>query len=267
MVRRPNAANSSRFRLSYSRTIFFLFLFFFLTRWNTARKKIQFPRVKRSSSDREAYARVNVIAATRVRVEIMMERRGGGRNSAEWWKITSRGQNSKDRVGDILIIIKRKSWEQANIDVGQRNSCNIENWPTFGATFLGWEPRVGWVLWARAVRVAEVIASPLTSGISKASVDHRRSLLGLASWDCERNRRNRHHAAVASSVELPIVMRRARLGESLRRGWSSRLVQSVRALVLLAHPINDEHDDQYRAEEAYHGAADHSWKQEIFYIG
>jgi len=57
-------------------------------------------------------------------------------------------------------------------------------------------------------------------------------------------------------------MRRARLREGLRRGRSPRLVQGVRALVLLAHPVHDEHDHQYRAEEAHYRAADHSWKHD-----
>lgn len=86
------------------------------------------------------------------------------------------------------------------------------------------------------------------------------SLLGSASWDRERNRRSRHRAAVSSSVELPIVVRRAWLREGLRRGRSSRLIQGVRAFILLAHPVHDEHDHQYRAEQTYYRAADHSWK-------
>lgn len=123
----------------------------------------------------------------------------------------------------------------------------------------------------RAMRFAEVIrfflfffsfSSPSTSGILNAGVvDRRWSLLGLASWDRERNRRGRHRrAAVASSVKLPIVVGRAWLGEGLRRGWSSRLVQGVRALVLLTHPVHDKHDHQYRAEEAHYRAANHSCK-------
>lgn len=67
-------------------------------------------------------------------------------------------------------------------------------------------------------------------------------------------------ATAASSVELSIVMRRARLSESLRRRRSPRLVQGIRTLVLLAHPVHDEHDHQYRAEKANYRAADHSWK-------
>ena len=44
-------------------------------------------------------------------------------------------------------------------------------------------------------------------------------------------------------------------------GRSLGLVEGVRSLVLLAHPVDDEHDAEYGAQEADHGAAHHGWKK------
>ncbi len=39
------------------------------------------------------------------------------------------------------------------------------------------------------------------------------------------------------------------------------LVENVRPFVLLAHAVDDEHDEQDGAEQTHNGSADHSCKQ------
>lgn len=63
--------------------------------------------------------------------------------------------------------------------------------------------------------------------------------------------------AIISGVELTII-RIFRIGIVGRRTlW---LVQRIGALVLFPHAINDEHDDEYGAQEAHNSAANDSYK-------
>ncbi len=41
------------------------------------------------------------------------------------------------------------------------------------------------------------------------------------------------------------------------------LVEDVGSLVLLAHAVNDEHDEQNGAEQTHHGSPDHGCKQTL----
>lgn len=84
--------------------------------------------------------------------------------------------------------------------------------------------------------------------------------LSMVSWD-KTGRCQSQISFVASSVEFSIVMRRTGLRERLRRRWSSWLIQGVRTLVLLAHPIHDEHYHQDCAKQANYRSTNHRCKR------
>lgn len=143
------------------------------------------------------------------------------------------------------------------IEGGQKEIKEIK------ATRFPLSPREGISLWSESTEMRrETLLGDSVVGVSRvvgcALIRSKNIVfLGVVSWDEKSTVSKPALGFAASSVELSIVMRRAWFRERLRRRRSSRLVQGVRTLVLLAHPVHDEHHHQNRAQQTDHCTADH----------